>query len=81
MLLEEIRAVLAARDLETRNALISAHLGRLESRLACTQSAGASLRGLLQHSARSSARIEQRSVDATVAAAIIQVVDVKDSLT
>jgi len=35
---------------------------------------------LLQHSARSSARIEQRSVDATMAAAIIQVVDVKDAL-
>jgi DNA-binding transcriptional MerR regulator/effector-binding domain-containing protein len=81
MPLEEIRAVLGAQDIEARNELISAHLGRLESSLARTQSAVASLRGLLQHSARSSARIEQRSVDATMAAAIIQVVDAKDALT
>jgi DNA-binding transcriptional MerR regulator/effector-binding domain-containing protein len=80
MPLDEIRAVLAARDLDTRNELISAHLGRLESSLARTQSAVASLRGLLQHAARSSARIEQRSVDATIAAAISEVVDVKDAL-
>ncbi|MFK4448537.1 DNA-binding transcriptional MerR regulator [Caballeronia udeis] len=80
MPLEEIRAVLAARDLDTRNELISAHLVRLESSLARTQSAVASLRGLLQHSARSSARIEQHSVDATMAAAISEVVDVKDAL-
>jgi DNA-binding transcriptional MerR regulator len=80
MPLEEIRAVLAARDLDTRNELISAHLGRLESSLARTQSAVASLRGLLQHSRRSSARIEQHSVDATMAAAISEVVDVRDAL-
>jgi DNA-binding transcriptional MerR regulator/effector-binding domain-containing protein len=80
MPLEEIRAVLAARDLETRNELISVHLARLESSLARTQSAVASLRGLLQHAGGSSARIEQRSVDATMAAAITQVVDVKDAL-
>ncbi|WP_460908022.1 MerR family transcriptional regulator [Paraburkholderia jirisanensis] len=80
MPLEEIRAVLAARDLESRNALISAHLQRLEISLARTQSAVASLRDLLQHSARAAARIEQRSVGATLAAAITQVVDVKDAL-
>jgi len=80
MPLEEIRLVLAAQDLETRNELISAHLRRMEGSLERTQSAVASLRGLLQHSARSSPRIEQRSVDATMAAAIIQVVDVKDAL-
>ena len=80
MPLEEIRAVLTARDPETRNELIAAHLGRLESSLARTQSAVASLRGLLQHSARSSARIEQRSVDATMAASISEVVDVRDAL-
>jgi DNA-binding transcriptional MerR regulator/effector-binding domain-containing protein len=79
MPLEEIRAVLAARDLETRNGLIAAHLGRLESSLARTQGAVASLRGLLQHPA-TSARIKHRSVDATTAAAITQVVDAKDAL-
>ncbi len=80
MPLEEIRAVLAARDLESRNELISAHLERLEISLARTQSAVSSLRDLLQHSVQATARIEQRSVGATLAAAITQVVDVKDAL-
>jgi DNA-binding transcriptional MerR regulator len=100
MPLEEIRTVLAAQDIGARNTLISAHLGRLENSLARTQSAVASLRGLLQPSAWASASIEQRSVDAgllqpsawasasieqrsvdaTMAAAITQIVDVKDAL-
>lgn len=79
MPLDEIRAVLAARDLETRNKLIAAHLGRLENSLAHTQGAVASLRGLLQRPV-TSAPIEHRSVDATKAAAITQVVDVKEAL-
>lgn len=80
MPLEEIRAVLAAQDIEARDTLISAHLGRLENSLARAQSAVASLRGLLQPSARASASIEQRSVNATMAAAITEVVEVKDAL-
>jgi len=52
---------------------------RLEADLARTQSAVASLRDLLEHPA-SSARIEHRRVDAATAAAITQVVDVKDAL-
>jgi len=80
MPLEEIRAVLAAQDIESRNELISAHLERLEISLSRTQSAVASLRNLLQHSGGAAARIEQRSVGATMAAAITQVVDVKDAL-
>jgi DNA-binding transcriptional MerR regulator/effector-binding domain-containing protein len=80
MPLEEIRAILGARDVENRHVLISTHLARLESSLARTQSAVASLRSLLQPAACLSAQIEQRSVDATVAAAIVEVVDVKDAL-
>ena len=78
MPLEEIRSVLAARDLDTRNAPVAAHLKRLENDLARTQSAVASLRNLLQQPTQSTARIEQRSVAATPSAAITQVVDVKD---
>jgi DNA-binding transcriptional MerR regulator len=79
MPLNEIRAVLAAPDLRTRNGLIAAHLSRLEGNLARTQSAVASLRDLLQQPT-SSPRFEHRSINATAAAAITQVVDVKDAL-
>src|SRR5271168_2889727 len=48
MPLEEIQAVIAAPDLDTRNDLIAAHLDRLEENLAKTQEAAASLRNLLQ---------------------------------
>ncbi|MGF6767750.1 DNA-binding transcriptional MerR regulator [Paraburkholderia sp. GAS199] len=80
MPLEDIRAVLGAQDIEARSELISAHLERLESELARTQSAVASLRGLLQPAARMSASIEQRTVDAAMAASITQIVDIKDAL-
>src|SRR3989442_7188167 len=51
MPLNEIHAVLAAPDLQTRNDVIASHLSRLEGNLASTQSAVASLRNLLQHPA------------------------------
>jgi DNA-binding transcriptional MerR regulator len=79
MPLNEIRKVLAAPDLRTRNDLIAAHLSRLEGDLARTQGAVASLRDLLQPPA-SSPRIEHRHIDATTAAAITQVVAVTDAL-
>ena len=47
MPLEEISAVLASSDIAARNDLIAAHLARLETGLARTQSAVASLRDLL----------------------------------
>ena len=47
MPLDDIRAVLRAPDLRTRNQLISAHLARLEEGLARTQEAVSSLRDLL----------------------------------
>jgi DNA-binding transcriptional MerR regulator len=79
MPLNEIQEVLAAPDLQTRKDLIAAHLSRLESNLARTQNAVASLRDLLEHPA-SSPRIEHRNIDAAASAAIAEVVDVKDAL-
>ena len=78
MPLKEIHAVIAAPDVKTRNDLIAAHLERLEVNLAQTQSAVASLKGLLQPPA-SAVRITHRKVEAAIAAAITQVVDMKDA--
>ena len=78
MPLKEIQAVIAAPDVKTRNDLIAAHLERLEVNLAQTQSAVASLKGLLQPPA-SAVRITHRKVEAAMAAAITQVVDIKDA--
>lgn len=79
MPLDDIRAVLSAADVATRNELIAAHLSRLEDNLARTQQAAVSLRGLLQpgHSGGPAA-IEHRSVDAMPAAAVRDVVDIGD---
>src|ERR1700680_4272707 len=49
MPVREVGAVLATTDPEARSVLITAHLHRLESELAHTQEAVASLRRLLQH--------------------------------
>ena len=81
MPLEEIRAVIAAPDLDTRNDLIAAHLDRLEENLAKTQGAVASLRNLLQPPAGSvPAKVEHRSAAAVPAAAVSEVIDVEDAL-
>jgi DNA-binding transcriptional MerR regulator len=79
MPLDEIHAVLDAPDLRTRNQLISAHLAHLEQHLARTQNAVASLRDLLADPS-AAAPIDHRRVEATMAAAITDVVDVKDLL-
>ena len=49
MPIEEIRSILAAPDVPSRNQLIAAHLSRLEEGLARTQNAVASLHDLLDH--------------------------------
>ena len=61
MPLDEIRLMLTAPDVATRNAVIVAHMQRMESQLAITQAAVASLRSLLE---RPSAQIavEYRAV-------------------
>src|ERR1700722_4351144 len=79
MPLDEIRAVIIAPDLTTRNEIIVAHLERLEGSLARTEEAVASLRSLLQLTkAATPATFEHRSVLATSAAAIRQVIDIDD---
>ena len=75
----DVKAVLAAPDAPARNALIAAHLSRLEAELAQTRAAVESLRNLLQPPDGATA-IEHRSVPATAAAAIGAVVDRADVL-
>ncbi len=79
MPLSEIQAVLSAPDLRTRNDLIAAHLDRLEHDLQRTQGAVASLRSLLQKPAPT-AHIGHRKAERTPAAAITQIMDMKDAL-
>jgi DNA-binding transcriptional MerR regulator len=75
----DVKAVLAAPDAAARNALIAAHLSRLEAELAQTRAVVESLRILLQPP-DGPAAIEHRSVPATAAAAIGAVVDRADAL-
>jgi len=75
----DVRAVLAAPDAAARNALIAAHLGRLEAELAQTRAAVESLHNLLAPPGAAAA-IEHRSVPAAAAAAIGAVVDRADLL-
>ncbi len=79
MPLSEIRAVLLAPDVQARNDLITAHLKHLENALARTNAAVVSLRNLLEHAPRE-ADIGRRRADEVTAAAISEVVDVKDAL-
>ena len=73
MPVDRVREVLAAPDLATRNKLIAEHLGSLESKLAQTQAAVATLRGLLEAEPATIA-VELRSVPAIRALAIRAVV-------
>jgi DNA-binding transcriptional MerR regulator len=75
----DVKAVLAAPDAPARNALIAAHLNRLEAELAQTRAAVESLRTLLQPP-DDPAAIEHRSVPATAAVAIGAVVNRADAL-
>jgi DNA-binding transcriptional MerR regulator len=82
MPLDEIRGVLAAPDLRTRNHRLAAHLSHLERELGRTQTAVASLRELLAapEPGEASAGVTLRSVPATEAAAITEVVGAEDSV-
>ncbi|HEX3813584.1 MAG TPA: MerR family transcriptional regulator [Mycobacteriales bacterium] len=79
MPLNEIHAVLTAADLPARNALIAAHLARMEAGLVRTQGAVASLRDLLERP-DAVASIQRRRVEAVAAAAISEVIDIADAL-
>ena len=80
MPLEDIQVVLEAPDVETRNRVISNHLERLESDLARTQETVSSLRYLLD-GPQASPLIQHRSIPATSAALITDIVDQSDALT
>jgi DNA-binding transcriptional MerR regulator len=79
MPIAEVKAVLAAPDLDTRNALIAAHLRRLEGQLAETRQAVLELRDLLEP-ARAPISVEHRTLPATQAIGIQEVVDLSDLL-
>jgi DNA-binding transcriptional MerR regulator len=79
MPLEDIQIVLRAPDVETRNHVIANHLGRLESSLAQTQEAVASLRELLDQP-QASVPIDHRHLAAVPAAVITEIVDKADAL-
>ena len=75
----DVKAVLAAPDAPARNALIAAHLSRLEAELAQTRAVVESLRDLLAPPGGPAA-IVHRSVPAAATAAIEAVVDRADLL-
>jgi DNA-binding transcriptional MerR regulator len=74
MPIDEVKAVLAAPDLATRNALIAAHLGRLEGELEQTRQTVQSLRNLLEP-AHAPLAVGHRTIPATQAVGIQHVVD------
>jgi DNA-binding transcriptional MerR regulator len=79
MPLDDIRAVLTAPNLETRNDLIARHLSRLEESLEQAQKSVATLRDLLLHPKSMSEHISHRSINATPAVAITGIVDVSEA--
>ncbi|MBX7554818.1 MerR family transcriptional regulator [Streptomyces sp. NPDC004232] len=73
----DVKAVLAAEDVSTRNQLIAAHLARLENRLAQARSAVESLRDLLARPVHGST-IEYRTVRDQAAIGIREVIHRQD---
>jgi DNA-binding transcriptional MerR regulator/effector-binding domain-containing protein len=74
MPIDEVKAVLAAPDLATRNTLIATHLGRLEGELEQTRQAVKSLRNLLE-TPHAPIAVDHRTIPATPAVGIQEVVD------
>jgi DNA-binding transcriptional MerR regulator len=79
MPLDDIRTVLQAPDVETRNRVIANHLDRLESSLGRTREAVMSLRELLNHP-RTSPGVGRRYIPAAPAAVITEIVDRSNAL-
>lgn len=79
MPIDEVKAVLAAPDLDTRNALIATHLNRLEGELEQTRQAVMSLRNLLEPTL-APITVEHRTMPATQAVGIQEIVDLSDLL-
>ncbi|MGC2190787.1 MAG: MerR family transcriptional regulator [Candidatus Dormiibacterota bacterium] len=80
MPVEAVKAVLTAPDHEARNALIAAHLNQMEDELGKMQLSVASLRSLLEPSTAAPISVEHRTVPATTAAGIQEIVDLEDLL-
>jgi DNA-binding transcriptional MerR regulator/effector-binding domain-containing protein len=80
MPLDEIRAMLAAPSVATRNEVIVAHLQRMESQLAVTQATVSSLRSLLERPP-APLSVEHRSAAAVRALAITERVTMTELLT
>jgi len=80
MPLEDIHAVITTPDVASRNDLIAGHLRRLEETLESTQAAVASLRDLLNPPLDAiPVSIEHRRIAAAPAAAVSEVIDVRDA--
>ena len=80
MPLDEIHAVITTTAPAARNSLIANHLRRLETTLARTQEAAASLRDLLEPPLDAApVAIEHRRVPATPAAAVNGVIDIENA--
>ncbi len=79
MPIPDVRAVLGAGP-EDRNAMISAHLGRLETQLAATRDAVTALRDILERPS-GAPELEHRSVAAVPSIAVHAVVDRDELLT
>ena len=77
MPIDQVRAVLAAPDVDSRNGLIVDHLTRMEDQLHLAQSAVASLRALLSEPP-APITVEHRTVPATPALAVTDTVDGAD---
>jgi len=77
MPVEQVKAVLDAPDVLSRNALIAAHLARLENQLDQTQAAVASLRDLIERPA-TPILVEHRAVAETLAAVITETIALED---
>jgi DNA-binding transcriptional MerR regulator len=77
MPVEQVKAVLDAPDLFSRNALISSHLERLENELHQTQAAVSSLRSLLEQ-ADTPIPVEHRSVPAAQAMAVSETITIAE---
>ena len=71
MPLEEVRTIVSAPDVESRDAALVAHLRRMESQLAETQQSVASLRTLLQEPG-DALDVTTRFIDETAALSIIE---------
>jgi len=79
MPVEEVKTVLAAPDVTTRNEVIVAHLERMQDQLQKTEATVSSLRALLDHTPEPLA-VELRSVPERPALAVAETVSAEDAL-